>query len=60
MCLPPLNENSEEFFLKLKLLNDELNLTSLSMGMSDDYISALKHKSNYLRIGSKIFGDRET
>ena len=59
MCLPPFNENSEEFFLKLKLLNDELNLTSLSMGMSDDYISALKHKSNYLRIGSKIFGDRE-
>ncbi len=60
MCLPPFNENSEEFFLKLKLLNDELNLTNLSMGMSDDYISALKYKSNYLRIGSKIFGVRKT
>ena len=60
MCLPPFNENSEEFFLKLKLLNDELNLTNLSMGMSDDYISALKYKSNYLRIGSKIFGVRNT
>ena len=60
MCLPPFNENSEEFFLKLKLLNDELNLKSLSMGMSDDYISALKYKSDYLRIGSKIFGVRES
>ena len=60
MCLPPFNENSEEFFLKLKLLNDELNLTSLSMGMSDDYISALKYKSDYLRIGSKIFGVRDS
>ena len=60
MCLPPLDENSEKFFLKLKLLNDELNLTNLSMGMSDDYISAIKYKSNYLRIGSKIFGVRDT
>ena len=60
MCLPPFNENSEEFFLKLKLLNDELNLKSLSMGMSDDYISALKYKSDYLRIGSKIFGNRDS
>ena len=58
MCLPPFNENSEEFFSRLKLLNDKLNLKNLSMGMSDDYISALKHKSNYLRIGSKIFGVR--
>ena len=58
MCLPPFNEDSEKFFSKLKLLNDELNLKNLSMGMSDDYISALKYKSNYLRIGSKIFGVR--
>ena len=60
MCLPPFNEDSEKFFSKLKLLNDELNLKNLSMGMSDDYISALKYKSNYLRIGSKIFGVRKT
>ena len=59
MCLPPFNEDSEKFFSKLKLLNDELNLKNLSMGMSDDYISALKYKSNYLRIGSKIFGNRD-
>ena len=59
MCLPPFNEDSEKFFSKLKLLNDELNLKNLSMGMSDDYISALKYKSNYLRIGSKIFGLRD-
>ena len=58
MCLPPFNKNSEEFFSKLKSLNDELNLKNLSMGMSDDYIIALKYKSNYFRIGSKIFGAR--
>ena len=33
MCLPPFNEDSEKFFSKLKLLNDELNLKNLSMGM---------------------------
>ena len=60
MCLPPINENSDKFFSKLKLLNDELNLKNLSMGMSDDYISALKYKSSYLRIGSKIFGARSS
>ena len=30
----------------------------LSMGMSNDYIEALKFNSSYLRIGSKIFGQR--
>tara|TARA_B100000941_G_C28376500_1_gene485018 strand:+ start:32 stop:697 length:666 start_codon:yes stop_codon:yes gene_type:complete len=60
MCIPPFSENSEKFFSKLSLLNDELNLKNLSMGMSEDYISALKYKSNYLRIGSKIFGARSS
>ena len=30
----------------------------LSMGMSNDYIEALNFKSTFLRIGSKIFGER--
>ena len=28
------------------------------MGMSNDYLDALNYKSTYLRIGSKIFGER--
>ena len=58
MCLPPFSENSDKYFSKLKILNDKLNFNNLSMGMSDDYISAIKFKSNFLRIGSKIFGLR--
>tara|TARA_B100000941_G_scaffold210360_1_gene154029 strand:- start:18392 stop:19057 length:666 start_codon:yes stop_codon:yes gene_type:complete len=58
MCLPPFSENSDKYFSKLKILNDKLNFNNLSMGMSDDYISAIKFKSNFLRIGSKIFGSR--
>ena len=58
MCLPPLSENVVKYFSKLKILNDEFKFNNLSMGMSDDYISAIKFKSNYLRIGSKIFGSR--
>ena len=42
----------------IKQKNDELKLNSLSMGMSDDYLEALKFKSDYLRIGTKIFGNR--
>ena len=59
MCLPPFNEDSETYFSKLKELNDELGLNELSMGMSHDYIKSIKYKSTYLRIGSKIFGNRD-
>ena len=43
---------------KLSEINTSLNLKELSMGMSDDYLLALKYRSTYLRIGSKIFGRR--
>ena len=39
-------------------LNIEHNIRELSMGMSSDYKEALKFKATYLRIGSKIFGQR--
>ena len=40
-------------------LKNELNLSELSMGMSDDFIDAAKTNSTFLRIGSKIFGARK-
>ena len=58
MCIPPANENPENFFKETNLLNKKLNLLELSMGMSSDYLSALDNHSTYLRIGSSIFGQR--
>ena len=58
MCLPPLIGNISEFFSTIKKKNDELNFKDLSLGMSNDYIEALSYKSTFIRIGTKIFGER--
>ena len=58
MCLPPNNDNSSIYFSKMLELSKNINLENLSMGMSQDYIEAIKYKSTYLRIGSKVFGSR--
>ena len=58
MCLPPVNEDPEKYFLELKQMALNLSLEKLSMGMSNDYLKAAKCGSNFLRIGSNIFGLR--
>ena len=58
MCLPPNDNKSETYFSEMKKINQELGLNQISMGMSDDYLIALKYHSTFLRIGSKIFGQR--
>ena len=58
MCIPPTEKDPEKYFSQMNLLNKELNLSELSMGMSSDYLKALEHSSSYLRIGSSIFGKR--
>jgi len=58
MCIPPLNQDPIQFFQELKLLNDNLKLKELSMGMSADYLDAAKESATFLRIGSSIFGPR--
>ncbi len=60
MCLPPINENPEKYFLSLNQLNNEVDLCHLSIGMSNDYQVATKCGSTFLRIGSKILGERNT
>ena len=47
------------YFSKMKNLNDHIGLKELSMGMSGDYLDAVKNNATYLRIGSKIFGIRD-
>ena len=59
MCIPPNNENTEKYFSEMKKINQELNFKDLSMGMSGDYLDAVKNNATYLRIGSKIFGNRD-
>ncbi len=58
MVIPPNDNKPEKYFKSLNELNKSLELKNLSMGMSADYIEAIKHGSNYVRIGSSIFGDR--
>ena len=58
MCIPPLDESSEIFFKEMNELNKKLNFEELSMGMSSDYLSAIKNSATYVRIGSSIFGQR--
>jgi len=58
MCLPPNDSNVSLHFSKMKVLINKTDLKELSMGMSNDYLDAIKFESTYLRIGSKIFGSR--
>ena len=59
MCIPPVGLDPVSFFKELKILNDNLNLSELSMGMSSDYVEAIEQHATYLRIGSEIFGKRD-
>ena len=38
MCIPPNNQNTEEYFSKMFELKKRFNLKELSMGMSNDYL----------------------
>jgi len=58
MCIPPKDGNTEKFFSEMSNVNQELNFKELSMGMSGDYIDAIKNSATYIRVGSKIFGNR--
>ncbi len=58
MCIPPVNNSPESYFLKLKKLNDDSYLKDLSMGMSDDFEIAIKLGSTFVRVGTAIFGKR--
>ena len=48
----------ENYFLEMNQLNSALGFKELSMGMSSDYLTAIKYLSTYVRIGSSIFGQR--
>ena len=58
MCIPPEDSDSKIFFEQMTVLAKKYNQKELSMGMSSDYLDAVRLNSSYLRIGSKIFGKR--
>ena len=58
MCIPPLNIDPKYYFEEMQKLNESLGFTELSMGMSSDFLVAVKYLSTYVRIGSSIFGQR--
>ena len=58
MCLPPNDNQSSKYFSKMIQLIKKIKLKETSMGMSNDYLEAVSYQSTYLRIGSKIFGER--
>ena len=58
MCIPPNDNNSKTYFKKMRELSLKFSLNELSMGMSSDYIEAIEEGSTFVRIGSKIFGER--
>ena len=58
MCLPPFDQDPIPFFKKMQNLSARLKLKEISMGMSNDYMDALRFKATYIRVGSKIFGNR--
>jgi len=58
MCIPPNEDNTEKYFFEMNEINQKLNFKELSMGMSADYLEAIKNNATYIRVGSKIFGSR--
>ena len=58
MCIPPNDGSVNVYFKSIMELNELLGLKELSMGMSADFMTGIKYKSTFIRIGSAIFGER--
>lgn len=58
MCIPPFDENPGPHFALLRKIAAEASLSSLSMGMSADYLTATEFDATHVRVGSGIFGAR--
>lgn len=59
MCIPPAGENPGPHFSLLQKLAKEAGLKQLSMGMSQDYQTAIAFGATHVRVGSAIFGARD-
>ncbi len=60
MCIPPVDEPAAVHFAFLHKLASENGLPKLSMGMSNDYDQAVDLGATSVRVGSALFGDRDS
>ena len=58
MCIPPVDEEPAVHFAFLAKLAEEAGVSGLSMGMSDDFETAVEFGASHVRVGSAIFGGR--
>ena len=58
MIIPPNDMQTTKYFKSTEEINNSLALNELSMGMSADYLEAIKYGATFVRIGSSIFGSR--
>ncbi|WP_306007247.1 YggS family pyridoxal phosphate-dependent enzyme [Aquicoccus porphyridii] len=58
MCIPPVDEEPSLHFALLAKIAARNGLTGLSMGMSDDFETAIALGATHIRVGSAIFGER--
>ena len=58
MIIPPNDGQTTKYFKSVEELNNSLALNELSMGMSADYLEAIKYSATFVRVGSSIFGSR--
>lgn len=59
MCVPPVGIEPAPFFALLGKLADDHGLAGLSMGMSDDFETAITLGATHVRVGSALFGARD-
>jgi PLP dependent protein len=59
MCIPPADEHPAMHFALLEKLAKEHGLTTLSMGMSEDFETAIAFGATHVRVGSALFGPRQ-
>jgi PLP dependent protein len=58
MVIPPINEEPSLHFGLLRKIAQRNGLAGLSMGMSNDFESAIAMGATHIRVGSAIFGER--
>ncbi len=58
MTIPPVSDDARPFFRALRAMRDDLGLTELSMGMTDDFEVAIEEGATIVRVGRAIFGNR--
>jgi pyridoxal phosphate enzyme (YggS family) len=58
MCIPPFDDDPAPHFAALAKLAGEFKLEKLSMGMSADFETAIRHGATHVRVGSALFGSR--